>query len=264
MFYNCQISNLKDWNHSQPIFFLGKSSTAMSFWDLLTGRKSSSQPTQPSSHPSSSTSTASPSSAHSHSSFDPESAHGVEAFLQPSTFADPNRLHPLAGLDRDTLEYLSLDDSRLSDLPGSQSVLPSRGFSDDLCYGTGVTYLTALSVGGIWGLQEGLGKSSGQAPRLRLNTVLNSVTRRGPFLGNSAGVIAIVYNCINSGIGYMRGKHDSANTVVAGALSGMLFKSTRGLKPMMISGGLVASVAGAWAVCFSISFDTQHKSYSFY
>lgn len=85
-------------------------------------------------------------------------------------------------------------------------------------------------------------------PKLRLNSVLNSITRRGPFLGNSAGVIAMVYNGINSTIGHYRGKHDSANSVAAGALSGMLFKSTRGVRPMMISGGLVAGAAGAWAV----------------
>ena len=58
----------------------------------------------------------------------------------------------------------------------------------------------------------------------------------------------MVYNGINSTIGYARGRHDSANSVIAGALSGMLFKSTRGLRPMMISGGLVAGAAGAWAV----------------
>jgi import inner membrane translocase subunit TIM23 len=45
------------------------------------------------------------------------------------------------------LEYLTLDDSVLSDLPGSQSAIPSRGWSDDLCYGTGCTYLVALSTG---------------------------------------------------------------------------------------------------------------------
>jgi len=38
--------------------------------------------------------------------------------------------------------------------------------------------------------------------------------------------------------------------VAAGALSGMIFKSTRGVKPMVISGGLVASAAGGWAVSF--------------
>ncbi len=58
----------------------------------------------------------------------------------------------------------------------------------------------------------------------------------------------MVYNGINSTIGYYRGKHDAANSIVAGALSGAIFKSTRGVKPMLISSGIVASIAGAWAV----------------
>lgn len=96
---------------------------------------------------------------------------------------------------------------------------------------------------------EGLNRTPSSAPpKLRLNSVLNSVTRRGPFLGNSAGVIAMVYNGINSTMGHWRGKHDSVNSIAAGALSGMLFKSTRGLRPMLISGGLVAGAAGVWAV----------------
>ncbi len=96
---------------------------------------------------------------------------------------------------------------------------------------------------------EGFRRSPASAPpKIRLNSVLNSMTRRGPFLGNSGGMIAMVYNGINSTIGYYRGRHDSTNGIVAGALSGMLFKSSRGLRPMMISGGLVASAAGAWAV----------------
>jgi import inner membrane translocase subunit TIM23 len=217
----------------------------MSIWDSLTGRKSSSPASSPSSQPATSSS---PDSFHP-TPFDPSEGQDVSSFLG-SAFSDPSQLHPLAGLNQQTLEYLSLEDSALSDLPGSQSALPSRGWSDDLCYGTGVTYLTALTIGGAWGLQEGLRRSDGQPPRLRLNSVLNAVTRRGPFLGNSAAVIAMAYNGINSFIGHIRGKHDAANSIAAGALSGMLFKSTRGVRPMLISGGIVASVAGAWAVCF--------------
>ena len=216
----------------------------MSIWDKFTGRKAS--------KPDSAISTTTPITPGEDSfqptPFDPQEAQDVSSFLTGPSFADPSQLHPLAGLNQETLDYLSLEDSALSDLPGSQSALPSRGWSDDLCYGTGVTYLTALTLGGAWGLQEGLRRSNAQPPKLRLNSVLNAVTRRGPFLGNSAGVIAMVYNGVNSFIGHMRGKHDSANSVVAGALSGMLFKSTRGVRPMMISGGIVASVAGAWAV----------------
>lgn len=199
----------------------------MSVWDSLSGRKT----------------------AGSSAPFDPASAQDVSSFLSNTAIPDPTDLHPLAGLNQDTLDYLTLEDSALNDIPGAQSALPSRGWSDDLSYGTGTTYLTALGIGGAWGLVEGLRRSPASAPpKLKLNSVLNSVTRRGPFLGNSAGVVAMVYNGLNSTIGYARGKHDSANSVVAGALSGMLFKSTRGLRPMMISGGIVASIAGAWAV----------------
>ncbi|KAJ5189066.1 Mitochondrial inner membrane translocase subunit Tim17/Tim22/Tim23/peroxisomal protein PMP24 [Penicillium cf. griseofulvum] len=199
----------------------------MSIWDSLSGRKQNQGP----------------------DAFDPSSAQDATSFLSEVAIPDPSRLHPLAGLNQDALDYLSLDDSALDNLPGSRSVLPSRGWSDDLCYGTGTTYLVALATGGAWGLVEGLKKTPPTAaPKIRLNAVLNSVTRRGPFLGNSAGVVAMVYNGINSGLGVVRGKHDASNSIVAGALSGMIFKSTRGLKPMMISGGIVASIAGAWAV----------------
>ncbi|KAK8124695.1 uncharacterized protein PG998_000454 [Apiospora kogelbergensis] len=225
----------------------------MSIWDLLTGRKSSSSEQQ--SSPSSTSADTAPTSNFSPPPFNPTEADGLG--LRRPLFATP-----LAGLNRESLEYLTLEDSALTDLPGAQTAIPSRGFSDDLCYGTGITYLTALSLGGAWGLQEGLRRSAGQPPKLRLNSVLNAVTRRGPFLGNSAGVVAITYNCFNSGIGYFRGKHDSANTVAAGALSGMLFKSTKGLRPMMISGAVVGGVAGAWAVTTRVFFtglEEQHE-----
>lgn len=200
----------------------------MAIWDTVTGRKSNSNSPEP---------------------FDPSTAQDVSSFLSGSAIPDPSELHPLAGLNQDTLDYITLEDSALDELPGSRSALPSRGWTDDLCYGTGTTYLAALTIGGAWGLAEGLKKTPATAPpKLRLNSVLNSITRRGPFLGNSAGVVAMVYNGINSSLGYARGKHDSANSIVAGALSGMVFKSTRGLKPMMISGGIVASIAGVWAV----------------
>jgi import inner membrane translocase subunit TIM23 len=219
----------------------------MSIWDSLTGRKSSSSSSSTSSDTSSQSPSSAPTTTFTPAPFNPSEAADVNSFLG-AAIPDPSQLHPLAGLNQQTLDYISLEDSALSDLPGSQSALPSRGWSDDLCYGTGVSYLSALTLGGAWGMQEGLRRSAGQPPKLRLNSTLNAITRRGPFLGNSAGVIAMVYNGINSFIGYQRGKHDTANSIAAGFISGAIFKSTRGVRPMMISGGIVASVAGAWAV----------------
>ncbi|KAK7510565.1 mitochondrial import inner membrane translocase subunit tim23 [Phyllosticta citricarpa] len=210
----------------------------MAIWDAFTGPKPHS------------TTTSSPDAQASQSSYASPAAPDVSSFLSTPGAFDPSSLHPLAGLNEDTLDYLTIEEGALTDLPGARhGALPSRGWSDDLCYGTGTTYLTALSLGGAWGLAEGLNKTTpNMAPRLKLNAVLNAVTRRGPFLGNSAGIVAMVYNIFNSTIGHYRGKHDATNSIMAGAMSGALFKCTRGLKPMAISSAIVASVAGTWAL----------------
>jgi hypothetical protein len=48
---------------------------------------------------------------------------------------------------------------------------------------------------------------------------------------------------------------DPANSIAAGAISGMIFKSTKGTKPMLISGGLVACAAGIWSVSLTLTCD---------
>ncbi|XP_014553066.1 hypothetical protein COCVIDRAFT_29661 [Bipolaris victoriae FI3] len=224
----------------------------MAIWDTLTGRKAKEAAPQPPPN----------NDFVKEDTFQPTPFDPSTAIQNPSEFIlDPTQLHPLAGLNQQTLEYLSLEDQLPSDLPGSQSALPSRGWSDDLCYGTGVSYLTALTIGGAWGLAEGLQKNPpSMPPRLRLNGVLNAITRRGPFLGNSAGVIAMVYNGINSTIGYYRGKHEMSNSIVAGALSGAIFKSTRGTRQMAISSGICATVAGSWAITRKVFFEPDQKS----
>lgn len=58
----------------------------------------------------------------------------------------------------------------------------------------------------------------------------------------------MVYNGINSTVGHLRGKHDTANSVLSGAIAGAVFKSTRGVKPVVWSSLFVAAAAGAWSV----------------
>lgn len=245
--------------HRLPSRGISQTSCAskMGVWDVFTGKKS----TQSASNPPPSEGLLNDPAGNTSTQIQQPtfSTEDVGSFITPGQF-DPAALHPLAGLNQDTLDYLTLDDDVLSDLPGSQSVLPSRGWSDDLCYGTGVTYLTGLTIGGAWGLAEGLNRLPSTAPpKLRLNSALNSITRRGPFLGNSAGVVALMYNGINSTIGYYRGKHDALNSIAAGGISGAVFKATRGARPMMISSGIVASMAGTWAVSFRVSSKLSIK-----
>ncbi|KAG9018889.1 Mitochondrial import inner membrane translocase subunit tim23 [Tulasnella sp. 427] len=160
---------------------------------------------------------------------------------------DPSRLHPMAAIG-DKLDYLLLEDDKTSALPGAGTPLPTRGWNDDLCYGTGTTYLAGLGVGGLWGFREGAFRPLAvSTPRLRINSILNSVTRRGTFIGNSAGVLALIYNGIGASIDAYRGEHDQWGSMAAGAITGALFKSTAGIKPMFAAATLMTGLAGGWS-----------------
>lgn len=178
--------------------------------------------------------------------FDPAQVTNVSNIISTPGALDPSRLHPLAGLERG-VEYLDLEEERLSTIEGSQGVIPSRGWTDDLCYGTGAVYLIGLGLGGCYGFMEGVKNIPPNSPgKLQLNTVLNHITRRGPFLGNNSGVLALSYNLINSTIDSFRGKHDTAGSIAAGAVTGALFKSSKGLKPMGYASVMMATAAAAW------------------
>lgn len=166
---------------------------------------------------------------------------------------------------------------------GGATLTPSRNWTDDLCYGTGTTYLAGLTLGGAYGMVEGVRKSR-QGPqnfKVRLNTTLNTITRRGPGLGNAVGVLAMTYNGATALIDYSRGKHDIFNSVAGGALAGAIFKSTagktqflrfytRGLERVLIflgnvlgpraaaiSSGVCATVAGVWSLAMSALYDKK-------
>ncbi|EMG49361.1 TIM23 Mitochondrial import inner membrane translocase subunit TIM23 [Candida maltosa Xu316] len=172
--------------------------------------------------------------------FDPREISDVNTIISKS------HLHPLSGLEKG-IEYLDLEEEKLNTVEGSKGLIPSRSWTDDLCYGTGAVYLLGLGVGGLWGFQEGVRTIPENSPgKVKLNHLLNNITKRGPFLGNSAGVLALTYNLIDSTIDGVREKHDDLNSVVAGALAGALFRSSAGIKPMAYSSVMMAGAAGIW------------------
>ncbi|KAI8059900.1 Tim17/Tim22/Tim23/Pmp24 family-domain-containing protein [Gongronella butleri] len=128
------------------------------------------------------------------------------------------------------IDFLQVDDPQQSaNYGGASGLAPSRGWTDDLCYGTGTVYLAGLTMGGAIGMAEGLKKSTGSPNmRVRLNTTLNTITRRGPGLGNSVGVIAMLYNGTTAMIDASRGTHDVFSSVAGGAIAGAVFKATAG------------------------------------
>ncbi|KIS67388.1 putative TIM23 complex essential channel-forming subunit [Mycosarcoma maydis] len=213
-------------------------------------RNSNSTPESPTdylrSHAFQQPSSASPSTSASGADYVPNAAS-----LLGDTSLDLGSLSPLAGLGKDDLEYLDLTDGAPSSMEGARTAVPSRGWSDDLCYGTGTTYLSGLAIGGLLGAREGLFRPLGidnPTFRLRLNAVLNQVTRRGSFFGNSAGVIALIYNLVDASIDGVRGKHDIYGAVAAGGVSGALFKCTAGVRLMAVASTIMMGAAATWTL----------------
>jgi len=113
---------------------------------------------------------------------------------------------------------------------------------------TGSSYLTGLTVGGVWGLWEGVRTPEGRTFRLRMNSILNGCTRRGPFLGNTLAVLALMYSPLESLIGHYRGEQDSMNSVAAATLTGVIYKSTAGVRAMCVAGVVGGAVLGTYTL----------------
>lgn len=65
-------------------------------------------------------------------------------------------------------------------------------------------FSTGLGVGGLWGLREGARRPLAVSNnRLRVNSILNAVTRRGTFIGNSAGVLGASFSTSQSTLPFL-------------------------------------------------------------
>lgn len=123
----------------------------------------------------------------------------------------------------------------------------TRSWGEKMFYRTGVSYLTGMAIGGTWGVYEGLLHPNGRTMKLRWNSVLNGCTKRGPFLANSLGVLALMYSCIDSFIIKLRGGQDDIyNSICSAVVTGMVFKSTARPRQILLAGALGGSVAAAY------------------
>ncbi|XP_065184488.1 uncharacterized protein LOC135815160 [Sycon ciliatum] len=138
----------------------------------------------------------------------------------------------------------------------SEYILPfgsdgKRGHSEKLLWATGSSYLSGLCVGSTWGIVEGIHRSGEMTAKLRANSVLNGIGRRGPLVANNIGVAVLLYRLIDSSIIKARGSTDDAyNQIGSGALAGIAFRSTAGPRAILVGGTLGLAIA---ATSFVIS-----------
>lgn len=107
-----------------------------------------------------------------------------------------------------------------------------RQFGEKMTYSLGLSYGLGILAGGTYGVIHGLSKG-GATTKLRVNSVLNSCSIKGPGLANQAAIITMFYVGFNNFFGWIRGEEDLYNAGAAGAISGALYKSSSGVKSIM-------------------------------
>jgi len=122
-----------------------------------------------------------------------------------------------------------------------------RSWGERLTFHIGSAYLAGLTTGGSYGLVEGLRASQGERRRIRINSVLNSMGRRGPGWGNSLGCVAMMCSILESAAYNIRDTDDLLNPVGAGCLTGVIYKITSGPRVALSAGLGLGAVAAAGA-----------------
>lgn len=62
-----------------------------------------------------------------------------------------------------------------------------RGFGENLVFYTGVSYMSGFGAGTVLGFFEGLRKGQSLPSKLRVNAIVNAVSKRGTTFGNNLG-----------------------------------------------------------------------------
>lgn len=73
--------------------------------------------------------------------------------------------------------------------------------------------------------------------------MLNFITKGGAGSANVLGVIAVMYSGFGVLLSFARGADDELNTLAAGTLTGLLYKSSSGLRRCAMGGGVGLGLA---------------------
>jgi mitochondrial import inner membrane translocase subunit TIM23 len=74
------------------------------------------------------------------------------------------------------------------------------------------------------------------------------VMKQGAASANTLGVVAVMYSGFGVLLSWGRGEDDEWNTMLSGAATGALFKSSAGMKKCLLGGGAGFALAAAYCL----------------
>ncbi|GJN30074.1 hypothetical protein PR202_gb18352 [Eleusine coracana subsp. coracana] len=147
---------------------------------------------------------------------------------------------------------LNIPYKQLYDLPTSpeflfqeEAIAQRRSWGENLTYYTGIGYLSGAVGGAALGLRDAVrGAEPGETAKIRANRVLNSCGSSGRRVGNTLGIIGLMYAGIESAMVAIRDEDDWINSVTAGLGTGALFRAANGPRSAVVAGAVGGILAG--------------------
>ncbi|XP_044766418.1 mitochondrial import inner membrane translocase subunit Tim23 isoform X1 [Coccinella septempunctata] len=120
----------------------------------------------------------------------------------------------------------------------------------ELAFGQiGGSCMIGAGIGGATGFYNGLRATTlaGQTGKLRRTQLINHIMKKGSATANTFGSVAVIYSAFGVILSWVRGTDDDLNTIAAATATGLLYKSTAGLKKCGIGGGIGLGVSLIYA-----------------
>ncbi|KAM9439164.1 mitochondrial import inner membrane translocase subunit Tim23-like [Clarias gariepinus] len=154
-----------------------------------------------------------------------------------------NPISPYLNIDP---RYLLQDTDEFISLTGANE---TRGRLVLSFFTIGGSYMTGAAFGSLSGLRQGLKETRDMTWRKPRNVqIVNMIKQQGASWGNALGSIALMYSLFGVAIEKARGAEDAVNTVAAGTLTGMMVKSTGGLKSAARGGVIGLAISGLYTL----------------
>lgn len=114
----------------------------------------------------------------------------------------------------------------------------------------GASAMAGASIGGAAGLYNGMRATAlaNQTGKLRRTQLLNHVMKQGSATANTLGTLAVMYAAFGTLLQYGRGEDDDVNTVIAGTVTGLFYKSTSGLRRCLVGGGVGLALTSLYCI----------------
>jgi len=149
--------------------------------------------------------------------------------------------------------YLNFDPSYLQSTPEYlMDTEASRGGMEKSFTAIGSSVCIGGCLGGVYGVYDGVRQTAlgGLQGKLRRTRITNYTIKSGTSVSNALGSIAVSYSLIYCllGLAVDQGEYvDEGKSITSGTLTGLLFKSTSGLKKCAKGGALGFGLATLWA-----------------